>query len=930
MVDLVNKLEKYYRIITPKDLLGKYVLRSFKGAEAQNSKGDIDPLLLAVNNALVHTGDGTSSGLLSIKEIVQTIKDATSKQNDQELSKFVKIYHDSASSLPGASGDSGYYRDLHSSNKLTMSSILKIDTSNEIAQKFSVIMTATPMISMPVRDVNKITLFMNSIPTVEMSRCIPYLNVKLQFRRSDEDNYLRAPSLLKFLNGGIELTAKSADKSMFDAMKDTESVPGGQQRTISTAGMELFTSPQTLYNLSSAENETARRYTPVLDVFRPFLSIDSFEVSALPSVGMFSYKTAKLNLVLHDRSRLSEISDFVRPEVYTNTTLSISYGWKHPDGINSENAYGDLINQMIVSEEKYGIVNASFSFDNAQQVRITLQLAMKGTQELRVTKISENSEYADAAREIQKISEEVSRLREKAGLKKPEFVNKEIRAYQILDAVSNGEVLTGINKDEVKQLVNSLRNNPNNQAKIDLANYLDKIFKSDKNTKNTGFIEVQNNTIKSFINEKFEKISTGPDPFLDKSAYGDEIKNFENEARTKDDLVYKNRYVSLAKLLLVFCVEPFLGAHSDSYDEVQMIFYQFNSQAGKARNTSIGSFPIEISYLREIVDDHIYNKRNVDMTINEFVLLVQTSIINDPRAIAYGLRSFYSKRKKLAEPPEMILSGKKGIKNPEDVFSSVMGKEGGTFKFPTIEASVETRGGRVLKNGERGQEKAQSNIMRIHIYDKQSSPYDQVMQVFKTQTGLQELIDDTGKQPIPQNIKDMIEQLGFVFSYNEKTNATTIKSTSSFEIKKKAAAALPTITYGTSASAIISANLQSQQNQLLSTVQALRTAGRQNNTEPNGSSHGGIPLRIIPCQLDMETFGCALLNLNQQYFIDFQTGTTADNIYLLTGLEHKIKQGSFVSHLKLTPLDAYGALEDIVKKVEQISEILKKDTTTKD
>jgi hypothetical protein len=75
----------------------------------------------------------------------------------------------------------------------------------------------------------------------------------------------------------------------------------------------------------------------------------------------------------------------------------------------------------------------------------------------------------------------------------------------------------------------------------------------------------------------------------------------------------------------------------------------------------------------------------------------------------------------------------------------------------------------------------------------------------------------------------------------------------------------------------------------------------------------------------MTTLGCALLNINQQFFIDFGTGTTADNIYLLTHIEHRIKQGSFESHLRLTPLDAYGVLESIVSKVQQISTILEKD-----
>lgn len=912
MSDLVNELEKYYRTIQPGDLLGKYVLRSFSQKDVRAE----DPVLQKLNELLVHTGDRTGSGLLSFKEIVQSLKTIFTGREIDELHSKIKIFHDSVLELDKA--EQAYYND--EKDKFTMGSILSLDSSNQESKKFGVIMSSSPMVSLPVRDVNKVSLFMNTIPTVEMSRCIPFLDIKFQFRRPETDTeILRSPSLLKFLNGGIELSkASKADRAMFKAAQDEEIAPGGEKHTVSTAGMELLTSPQVLFNPSSIEGSAARRFAPVLDAFRPFMSVDSFDVTAAPTVGMFSYKTAKLSLILHDRSRLAEISDFVRPEVYTNTTLSISYGWKHPDGINSDNAYGDLLNQMNIQNEKYGIVNAAFAFDNAQQIRITLSLAMKGVQEMRVVKISEGKDYSDAQRELQKLMEDVNRLREKAGLKKPEFVNKEIRTYQILDAVSNGEVLTGFKKDEIKTLIDQVKRNPNKEAAIQLADSLKKIFDPD-----AGYIEKQNKTIKSFIKGKLDKLTYGPDPFLDSSVYGDEIEKNGFKADIKPgDPKQPKRIVSLAKALTVFVTEPLLN--SPNFDEIQMVFYQFNSQAGKARDTNIGSFPIEISYLKEVFEDHIYSKRNIDMTINEFVLLLQSAIINDPRAVAYGLRAHY-KPGKPGKPPEPL-------DKIEDAIAKALGNQGGTFKYPAVEAYVETRGGRVLKNGERAQEKSKHDILRIHVFDKQASPYDQFMQMIRTQTGLQDIIEKSDKGASKQSIRDLLNlvkfnDVGLGYEENPQTGEVKVRAASADDIKRVVSTALPTLTYGVNNSAIIVANLQTQQNQLLSTVQMLRTTGRQNNTEPNGSAAGGIPLRVIPCQLDMDTFGCPLLNINQQFFIDFSTGTTADNIYLLTHLDHKIKQGSFTSHIKFVPLDSYGALESIISKVNQISEILKKDAS---
>jgi hypothetical protein len=174
-----------------------------------------------------------------------------------------------------------------------------------------------------------------------------------------------------------------------------------------------------------------------------------------------------------------------------------------------------------------------------------------------------------------------------------------------------------------------------------------------------------------------------------------------------------------------------------------------------------------------------------------------------------------------------------------------------------------------------------------------------------------------------QEAVSLANKAGLNIQYDEKTSKYKLGQASYQSLKDFITQVIPTITYGSNNSAVINGTLQTQQNQLLSTVQMMREAGRQNNTEPNGSAFGGIPLRVIPAQLDLNTFGCPLLNVNQQFFVDFQTGTTVDNIYLLTHLTHTIKPGKFESHAKFAPLDAYGVFESVVSKVQQLKDYLK-------
>ena len=99
-------------------------------------------------------------------------------------------------------------------------------------------------------------------------------------------------------------------------------------------------------------------------------------------------------------------------------------------------------------------------------------------------------------------------------------------------------------------------------------------------------------------------------------------------------------------------------------------------------------------------------------------------------------------------------------------------------------------------------------------------------------------------------------------------------------------------------------------------------AGRQNVIHPNGEGVGGVPLRIIPASLNMTTFGCPMLNLAQIYFIDFNTGTTADNLYILTHLSHHFAPGKFESQATMTFLDGYGRYQGAQTLTKAIDEFI--------
>ena len=129
---------------------------------------------------------------------------------------------------------------------------------------------------------------------------------------------------------------------------------------------------------------------------------------------------------------------------------------------------------------------------------------------------------------------------------------------------------------------------------------------------------------------------------------------------------------------------------------------------------------------------------------------------------------------------------------------------------------------------------------------------------------------------------------------------------------------VPTITYGTEASVIKQANLSTENDSQLSTI--IMTGGGPNPgpLTPQGMGAGTLPLQIFPTQLNMTILGCPLLEYMQQFFINFGTGTSVDNVYHAVSITHKIEQGNFESAVGFKYVDAYGTFRTHANDIQAL------------
>ena len=399
----------------------------------------------------------------------------------------------------------------------------------------------------------------------------------------------------------------------------------------------------------------------------------------------------------------------------------------------------------------------------------------------------------------------------------------------------------------------------------------------------------------------------------------------------------KNYVVSFAKLFSVFAVESIITA--GIVDEVQVMFYVMNQQCGPVSGHSIGEFPIDMQVFLDQYRDHVIRRGSEQITLEEFLQLLVRAQFLDNRAIGYGFRRFY-------EPWDPNNPDAKTLKDSEKALESAMAaasQKSGPFKMPVIQMEIEVTHSRsadtppgssdILNTLQYSAKDAQSQltkalqqkrltkVMRIHIYDKQADTNMAATALLRSEDGRSFLSQPSteyamkvfGDGSISGDVQSQAKLSNILFQKFKDDPQSGVQMAANFtdakQVKALVSKLVPTIQYGANGTTVTSAGLSSKNEPLNSTVNMLRTNSLRNSASSNGGGAGGVPLRIIPAQLSMTSLGNPLLYPAQKYFVDFNTGTSIDNLYILTTLTHTLSPGKFDSTFQLAFADAYGVFE---------------------
>jgi hypothetical protein len=535
MSDIQNTLEGIYRMVTPTTLLGARRLVSSSDVNSVSIAKEVLDTIYGVN------------GVLSIddlaKKLNELLQGTSGKQIPDELRKtfndVIRLYasSDVTTNKEFAKMNNLSVRSDGSTENVTFEQIV----GTKLEKRMGIILCTSPFLSPSCRNAERCEQFLNYVPSMIASRMSPVLDVEFVFNRIDSTDNLQSPGLVKFLVGfdnapnvpgtGTHALISGREKSVKSVYSTNDSTEA-YDTVVTSMGMEAFTAPQTLLNLD--QKAQGSRYVDVIDPMRPLMSIESFNISVAPTAGLFSYKKGTLVIKLHDRSRLCDISDLIRPNVYQSAesapTVWITYGWHYPEdsttSVVGSSTYADFINKNMLVREAYGIANTQFSFDAFGQVTITLELWTKGMPTMRTLNVASDNFSSNAT--IMKLRAAAKRVAAAANVVYSGYSfgsSKDARGVMLLESAVN-ETFPALKQGEIDQAIKDLEagyaaatrtkgKTPSVSQKNfkKLTDALRDYYSRPKGYNAQTFKEQVKDATISIVNERFRKAFNGDDPF---------------------------------------------------------------------------------------------------------------------------------------------------------------------------------------------------------------------------------------------------------------------------------------------------------------------------------------------------------------------------------------------------------------------------------
>jgi len=388
---------------------------------------------------------------------------------------------------------------------------------------------------------------------------------------------------------------------------------------------------------------------------------------------------------------------------------------------------------------------------------------------------------------------------------------------------------------------------------------------------------------------------------------------------------------SLGSVMLTYFGRPLQAI--GKYDEVQIIFYPLNAQSGKMAGVNLARFPL-IGFSDFINKTNLENPRISCASFAE-------KLFRDPCGPEnaghpnYGLSDIYEIIS--AESLEDMESEDKAAARArftEEKAQRLTAIYNGTYRqpiftVPDLNIFTEVLPMRTKADVNSGLKERQ--CVRIHVYDAKSGiPVEAELLQSMITSGRACIAIDNPEESAEAGEKDIQKQTSIAASDASSARGRAIidravtqgvvekrdvpasgggraqivfvNSSPAQAIKDSIKSIYPHIEFGSQYTNVKSVGMSSNTGGSVGQVLLLNSieASRESFSSTAQPSGGLDDIFIVPTSATLRTAGFPNVRYAEKYYIDMGTGTTADNFYYVTGINHTITPGNFETTLTMT------------------------------
>ena len=666
----------------------------------------------------------------------------------------------------------------------------------------------------------------------------------------------------------------NAQPVLFDAKKRGLTGVAQKLRNANVIGMEAFQSPNTLLPDPTTILDNPRR----LDTSVPLMTLESLTV-AIESNGIaaLSKKTADLSIVLHDRSRLKDISTLVSVGSYSSLYFEIEWGWTHPHAsAQFNNPIGQYLNALRI-KEIFAPISYNMTLQNGGGMQISLRL-MAGAVVDTVNCSVLTGNYVTRSLALNYFDRFLkSSIESDPTLSRDGQIETRPVTTILTSQDRKGQL---IRRDFIDKILTYTR-----QDEIDTPEKTEKII-----------AELQaiadDNTQQQFSNKDGIIALEQSLKATNVSGFGEQV--FEKMTSQSADLNAQD-FTSVGAYLTQLVAAPL--AASGLYDEVQIHTFTFNDSAGAMAGLPISDACINISDFigKEGAAGSLYE--------NDAIVRALTSLcskLSSPHLQTYMAEKRVEKENKGSETQAAEKTVSKSnqdqiTKNSSDQVPEISPD----FTVPDIKHLIRAVPAKVF--GEDAKSLADAVVDNTRV----------IAQI---------LIYDANATSDPGVL---------VKAYEYSTKGLSVGELTVDRAKEIAKTAYPSITYGSLNSVIEAVSVSTDTNGAIQTQNIIEFNKSLNVENIKADKVANITeLTVFPVSVSVTMFGMPIIERGQEIYLDLGTGTTLDAIYYVSAVRHDLRNMKFSTNLTLIP-KGQGTVRGIGRIIENYKDLLSKKTAQK-